>query len=239
MRVKLAAQVAVLQEQLMATEDREARLKATVRCLGEELVALQNQLMQDTPRDHSGLLAAGEQRETKLKTNVLGLSQEVASLQSQLMQYSPRDQSQLLAERGRLLWATEGGQINGQCFGLELATGQEREAKLTANILGLSQELAVLQNQSIRDSPIALTLNGLLAAGQERETKLKAKVSGLSQEVASLQSQLMQDTPREQARLLGSGHERDAKLTAKVVSLSQEVAALQNQIMMMQDSFDS
>ena len=97
----------------------------------------------------------------------------------------------------------------------------------------------MLQNQSIRDSPIALTLNGLLAAGQERETKLKAKVSGLSQEVASLQSQLMQDTPREQARLLGSGHERDAKLTAKVVSLSQEVAALQNQIMMMQDSFDS
>ena len=83
--VKLAAQVAGLQSQLMATEEREAKLKETVGCLGQELAALQNQLMQDSPRDQSGLVAAGQEREAKLKAKVLDLSQEVAALQNQLM----------------------------------------------------------------------------------------------------------------------------------------------------------
>ena len=48
--VNLAAQVAELQSQLMATEDREGKLKATVGCLGEELAALQTELMQASPR---------------------------------------------------------------------------------------------------------------------------------------------------------------------------------------------
>merc|ERR1712195_279032 len=49
-KIQFMGEVAELQSQLMATEDREAKLKATVGCLGEELAALQTELMQASPR---------------------------------------------------------------------------------------------------------------------------------------------------------------------------------------------